>query len=299
MKLILEYNAYLITEKSFYDRLTGKSFSELKDIVSKYIKDKRQALQFLEYSFKYHYKGSGSLFIMISTALLVSSLTYAELKDKTIELANNENIPTKILQADFDKIEKKSKDENIPLTDKKTAPADNFKYRGDLKAFMHVVACKESGHGTNQPNWKEVQWRTTKEKGKDLRTPVYIGKYQFGKIAFKDLGKSFSFWTFAKDPSIWPEKVQDADMKKYLKLNFHYLRKKKDFKGYEHYIGKNVAGIDITLSGLLAASHLTGAKTVRDFLRSDGKKIAKDGNKIPLTRYLQDYGGYNVNELLK
>ena len=43
----------------------------------------------------------------------------------------------------------------------------------------------------------------------------------------------------------------------------------------------------VTVSGIIAASHLVGAESVKRFLDSNGKDVTCDGNGVPLTVYLQ------------
>ena len=50
----------------------------------------------------------------------------------------------------------------------------------------------------------------------------------------------------------------------------------------------------ITLSGLLAGSHLVGAGAVKEFLDSSGKIVPKDGNDVPVTEYMKKFGVYHI-----
>lgn len=119
----------------------------------------------------------------------------------------------------------------------------------------------------------------------------YIGKYQFGKMALQDLelDDKINAHKFKKNPAIFPEKMQDKAMLKLLKLNKNYLG---DY--INKYEGKNIGGIDITKSGLLAGSHLVGASNVKKFLDSNGSFVPKDANGVPVTDYIANFGGYNL-----
>lgn len=145
-----------------------------------------------------------------------------------------------------------------------------------LEKYLDAIAQRESSGSSGT-------WDTVSNSG-------YIGKYQFGNIALKDCGYSFTVNDFRKDPNIFPESEQDKAMVKLLKKNIKYLGKYIDkFKG------KVVGGVKITKSGLLAASHLVGAKNIKKFLNSYGKHIPKDGNGTPCTEYIKKFGGYNLN----
>jgi hypothetical protein len=119
----------------------------------------------------------------------------------------------------------------------------------------------------------------------------YIGKYQFGKMALQDLelDDKINAHKFKKNPAIFPEIMQDTAMVKLLKLNKNYLG-----NYINKYEGKNIGGIDITKSGLLAGSHLVGASNVKKFLDSNGTFVPKDANGVPVTEYIANFGGYNL-----
>ena len=174
---------------------------------------------------------------------------------------------------------------------------------GSIRKFLNVIADKES---TNDP-----------EK---VNTIGYMGKYQFGEIALKDIlqkgsGESeedyekrisqywpknfgkirteadFNFFKSRfknKGTDFWPEHKQDLAMKQLLKNNKAYLG---DY--VDKWVGKKKDGIKITLSGLLAGAHLLGPSNVKNFL--DNGTIAKDGYGTPITEYIEKFGGYSVS----
>jgi len=118
----------------------------------------------------------------------------------------------------------------------------------------------------------------------------YVGKYQFGKYAFKDIKKNMiDSAEFVKNPNLYPEYEQNRDVIKLLKKNKHYLR------NYYQYIGKTIGNIELTESGMLAASHLVGQKAVKRFIDSNGKYDDKDGNGVPCSNYLKYFTGYKLN----
>jgi hypothetical protein len=118
----------------------------------------------------------------------------------------------------------------------------------------------------------------------------YVGKYQFGEYAFKDIKKNtIDSTTFVNNPDLYPEDEQNRDVIKLLKKNKYYLR------NYYKYIGQTINGIEITESGMLAAAHLVGQKAVKRFLGSNGEKDDKDGNDVPCSNYLKYFAGYKLN----
>lgn len=120
----------------------------------------------------------------------------------------------------------------------------------------------------------------------------YIGKYQFGKSALKDLGldKKITTQKFRKNPAIFPEHAQDNAMLKLLKLNKEYLG---DY--IKKFNGQVINGVKITKSGLLAGSHLVGAGAVKEFLDSGGKVVPRDGNNVPVTDYIKKFGKFQID----
>lgn len=128
----------------------------------------------------------------------------------------------------------------------------------------------------------------------------YIGLYQFGRGALTDL-KIYSdvdkkiiltSKAFLQNPDLFTVEEQNKAMLKYLRINRRYLKKE-----IEQYVGKTIGGIKITESGLLAGSHLLGHGGIKDFLKSNGKNIPKDGNGTPITEYIEKFGGYDLDDL--
>jgi len=174
---------------------------------------------------------------------------------------------------------------------------------GGVKKFMQALADKES---TNDAD--------------TINSLGYMGKYQFGEIALKDILKKLpgesneeyesrikNYWprNFGKikteadfnffkskfsnkGTAFWPEHKQDLAMKQLLKNNKAYLG---DY--INKWVGKSKKGVKITLSGLLAGAHLLGPSNVKKFL--DQGVVAKDGYGTPITEYIEKFGGYNIS----
>lgn len=179
----------------------------------------------------------------------------------------------------------------------------NAPITGNLKKFLTAIADKESSLDPEKVN-----------------TEGYMGKYQFGEIALKDIlqklpgesdeeqeerlkkywpknfgkirtEKDFNFFQSRfknKGTDFWPEHKQDLAMKQLLKNNKAYLG---DY--VDKWVGKKKKGINITLSGLLAGAHLLGPSNVKAFL--DNGTVTKDGYGTPITEYIKKFGGYSVN----
>ena len=206
------------------------------------------------------------IFIISATSLSMMDITTAntEFKSDIESITSVINKPTK----------------NITIDTKV-----NFKTN---KEFLDKLAFKES---TN--TWDTVRYVTRRKDKKGI--PAYVGKYQFGNMALRDIKSHVRVADFAKDPSIWTEDQQDKDIIKLMKNNKHYLRKKINFKGYQHYLGKTINGVEITESGVMAASHLIGNRGVKKFLRSNGEDDPIDGNGTSCSKYMKIFADYQLS----
>ena len=148
--------------------------------------------------------------------------------------------------------------------------------RNNLDTFLKDLAMRESSG----------RWDVINELG-------YIGLYQFGEIALKDVGldKEISTKKFRENPNIFPPEMQTKAMIELLKNNKHYTRRVYDK------IGETYNNVEVTESGILAASHLVGAKSVRKYLKSGGKINERDANGISVKDYMEKFVGYDLSDL--
>lgn len=145
----------------------------------------------------------------------------------------------------------------------------------NLDAFLCLLAFRES---TN--NWKVIN------------RFGYMGKYQLGKLALTDVGMdSITVEKFRKDRNVFPEHLQDIAIKKYIKKNKWYLR-----RYIKKYNNKTIKGIKVTESGMIGAAHLVGQRSVKRWLRKNGKFKKVDGNGVNLESYLKLFSGYNLSK---
>lgn len=145
-----------------------------------------------------------------------------------------------------------------------------------LENFLNHLAYKESSNNPNVVN-----------------TLGYIGKYQFGRAALKEIGYgSLRVSEFRKNPSIFPEEAQDEAIIMLLKINRKRLE-----STIEKYEGKYIAGIKITEAGLLAAAHLAGASGVKRFLRTNGRYNPSDSYGTRLSDYLLEFSKHEFTLL--
>lgn len=135
--------------------------------------------------------------------------------------------------------------------------------------FLKKIAFYESG-GSYNPKGNES----------------YHGKYQIGRAALDAIG----FNGISKDDFINDHELQEVAMRRLMKHN-----KKMMAEWIGKYEGKTIAGIYVTQSGILAASHLGGPGNVMKFLQTNGSEIFRDGNGTPITKYLKELSGYKLS----
>lgn len=93
---------------------------------------------------------------------------------------------------------------------------------------------------------------------------IGIGLYQFTEPTLRWLGYSnITVEKFREDPRIFPKEEQDRALNKLVNKNYSILKRKGVL---DETIGKNINGVHISLSGLIAGCHLAGAGGVIDFL---------------------------------
>ena len=147
----------------------------------------------------------------------------------------------------------------------------------ELKRFLKLLSFEESRH-----NWKIIN------------RFGYMGKYQFHYKTLIFLGyKGITPRQFKKNPEIFNESLQEQAIRRLLYSNTLELKKE-----IEIFSNKYYKGVYITKSGLLAAAHLLGAATIKDWLyETTITKIAKrgfiDGNKTHITVYITKFAFFN------
>ncbi|WP_370476722.1 peptidoglycan-binding protein LysM [Tamlana flava] len=133
--------------------------------------------------------------------------------------------------------------------------------------FKEALAFKESGGNYNSVN-----------------TYGYLGKYQFGASTLKLIGINNPA-KFLKNPRL-QEKAFLANTAR----NKWILRR--DIKNF---VGKRINGIIVTESGILAAAHLAGPGSVKQYLRSYGLDNFADGYGTTVHYYMKRFSGYDTS----
>ena len=198
--------------------------------------------------------------------LICAVLILALYSNSTLELSK---YSTEGLDLDFTV----SKDLTLLTTDTDGARSSElqdsyFPYLGKTYiGFKEAVAFKESGGNYFRVN-----------------TYGYLGKYQFGKETLKMIG-IYNSNQFLSNPEL-QEKAFMANAER----NKWILR-----KDIERFVGKNIHGVLVTESGILAAAHLGGPGNVKKFLRSYGSNNFADAYGSSVKYYMKKFSGYDTS----
>jgi len=143
----------------------------------------------------------------------------------------------------------------------------------ELSKFINDLGNRES----------ENNWRSINRIG-------CFGEWQFTESTLRYLGyRNITLRKFRADPGIFPRELQMEALKNLIKLNLAFLR------NHQHYIGDTINGVVITKSGLIAASHLGGAGSVKKFLDSKGNINRKDVLGTSIYDYMKRFSNYGLD----
>ena len=142
--------------------------------------------------------------------------------------------------------------------------------------------------GTFFIGYKEaIGFKESQGKYKKINSFGYLGKYQFGIETLKTIGINNSS-AFLNSP-----RMQEKAFIALLSKNKWQLK-----AIIEKYDGVVLNGTKITESGILAAAHLGGAGSVKNYLRSNGKSKFKDGFGTSMKSYFKKFGGYDTSHIV-
>lgn len=150
--------------------------------------------------------------------------------------------------------------------------ADNKHHESEFVRFINDLGYRESGN-----NWQCIN------------IIGCFGEWQFAESTVQYLGfKDITLKKFRKNPEIFPRELQRKVLESLIKVNLFLM------KDYEFYIGETIDGVKITKSGMIAASHLGGAKSVKLFLASDGRLNRKDALGTSVRDYMKKFSFYDL-----
>lgn len=152
------------------------------------------------------------------------------------------------------------------------------------------VKLKESSNVQEEPS--KVQSFQDKMKQSEssgrygiINKEGFIGAYQFGDARLTDYRKVNKV-DFTNDEFKSNKELQD----KVFKWHVDDIQSNVKKKGLDKYIGTKILGIEVTMDGITAMSHLGGQTGMQKFLESEGKYNPEDSNGTSLSDYLQKFG---------
>ncbi len=149
---------------------------------------------------------------------------------------------------------------------------DRKYHESEFSRFINDLGRRESGN-----NWLSVNCIGC------------FGEWQFAESTVHFLGyKNITLRKFKADSNIFPRELQRKVLESLIKVNLSLLR------DYEHFIGDTINDIVITKSGIIAASHLGGARSVKLFLTSHGRINKKDVLGTSVYGYLKRFRYYDL-----
>lgn len=117
-----------------------------------------------------------------------------------------------------------------------------------------------------------------------------FGEWQFAESTVQFLGfKNVTLKKFRANPYIFPRELQWKVLESLIKVNLFLM------KDYEHFIGDTIKGVPISKSGMIAAAHLGGARSVKLFLTSDGRLDKEDVLGTAVSNYMKRFSFYDID----
>ena len=189
-------------------------------------------------------------------------------------------------------------------------------YRGSKCSSLDSLF-KISGQDNNRETYSEISWeywwimkgdyynfitvlghRESGNRYDSLNTLGFMGRWQFGKPRLYDLGISIDGWApkgrpvkknitrndFLSNPSL-----QDVTMYKHIGQLKRLIKSK-----HSDFLGKEINGVVITLSGLVAGAHLKGMGGVKQFLQG---KDNSDAYGTTISEYIGKFADYDLDQI--
>lgn len=197
--------------------------------------------------------------------------------------------------------------ENVIKNDiKKEKTKYNFSLKGENK-ILYFENNKNNNKFNNLDKDKFLKSLSNSESSGEYNIAnkyKYVGKYQFGRIALKEIGYSnekinliLNSIYFSKKENKWrfetkyftPKEQEEAIDIFMSRLEQIYLKNE-----IKYYVGKKINGIKITKCGLLAGAHLGGASNVKKFLKTSGNINKKDAFNTSIGDYMKKFEDLNM-----
>lgn len=125
-----------------------------------------------------------------------------------------------------------------------------------------------------------------------------MGAWQFMPGTLRDFGLGhITPARFIENPNIFPLKLQREVLERKFQRNlgllrYQWFRKETSIDYLDQFIGRTIGGVEITITGILAACHIAGAGGVMRFLNTAGFKDPADMFGTRLSDYLREFANY-------
>jgi hypothetical protein len=192
----------------------------------------------------------------------------------------------------------------LSLTQGPQVSAQNANSRIQSSAEPEQVVLASSG--SYDAFFGALRHRESSGNYRAVNTLNFIGAYQFGEAALIDLGyvrrdrdvydNNFSGGFTGKNgirsvaDFLANPAVQDDAAREWMQIMWRYI----EADGLDRYAWRQVGGVTLSPSGMLAATHLLGPGALRQFVNSNGRADIRDPYGMPLRNYIVDLGGYSI-----
>lgn len=169
-----------------------------------------------------------------------------------------------------------------------------------LVLLLNIATIIPAKNGTIEPLLRMVPNEACKEPFEDYKIKMaklesnnnyritnrygYMGKYQFGKKTLKGLIRNGYLKVNNIDDFLYDNELQERAMDALIICNLDYITRNK----LTSYIGKEIGGVTISLTGLLAGAHLVGPYAVKRYLKTNGRVVKKDANGTSVKDYMRE-----------
>lgn len=196
-------------------------------------------------------------------------------------------------------------------------PVNQITYPSDRQGFFYALSSRETSSDLNQPDNSPINIKRQEVHNQPPKRG-YIGYFQVGESALYDAGfftVPYAFSTNKNSPfqkaitnndwvGSWTGKDGVNSKADYLRGRRHqltainilvnkncgYIRN----ENINEFYGKTMNGVELTESGCIAASHLVGYGSLRDYALSSGKTNKKDGNGTSVKDYMDLLNYYDM-----
>jgi len=144
--------------------------------------------------------------------------------------------------------------------------------------------------------YEALAWRESRNDQHCVNQFGFMGLYQMGMEALQDVGyvNSSHAWTgkngiFSLQNFLDSRHEQNHAIREYHRLVWNnYLGS--DVRGA---VGRNIGGVNVTVSGIIAGAHLVGCDGVSEFIRTNGRVDREDEIGTHCSEYMTQFGVYD------